>query len=638
MTLTPVPLPTDGWLAWADEYTSSNFAEYRRQIANLKDGTPRSAGEVLELFNAAGISLANGTAPANLISEVHPELAVRELLEGRSREATELSTARSQDVELFALFAALDKVELNGNAGALRVYERTMRDFRLAGVDLPEAERERFAEIASRLTELEQDFARLARDDVHSLRVSLAQLDGLPADYVAAHPLDGEGLATITTDYPDLVPFYTFSTSTEARRALALENENRAWPANDAILAEIFSLRAEQASLAGFESWADYDTQRRMVGSAAGIEAFLDKLLVATHSAAESDYAVLLAALRAQDPAITQVDSSSAFFASELVRREEFAVDSQEARRYFDSEKVREGLLTVTSRLFGLSFVATDDPSWHSEVRVYDVLFGAETLGRIHLDLHPREGKFKHAAMFELRSGVGGTQLFEGALVCNFNRGLLEHSEVEVLFHEFGHLVHGLLASRNEWIALSGIETEWDFIEAPSQMLEEWAWDARVLQTFASNEHGELIPTELVDRMRRADAFGRGQWAARQLFLSAVSFYLHSARPADHTAYISELRTKFDVLQQLPGSHFQCSFGHLTGYSSAYYTYLWSLVIAKDLFTAFDRDDLFNESVAHRYRDLVLAPGGSKDASQLVEDFLGRPYSFDAFANWLTGE
>ena len=637
MTLGPVPLPVDGWLEWADQYTSSNFAEYRRLIADLKDRTPRNARQVLAIFNAAGVALANAAAPTSLIAEVHPDLGVRELLEERGREATELSTSRSQDAELFELFAALDTGELDADPHALRVFERTMRDFRLAGVGLPAAQRERFATIAKRLTELEQDFARHVRDDVRSIRVTLEQLDGLPSDFVAVHPLDGEGSATITTDYTDLVPFSAFSTSTEARRDLALENENRAWPVNDAVLAEILSLRAEQASIVGFESWADYDAQRKMVGSATGIESFLEELLAPTHSVAESEYALLLAALQAQDPAITEVDSSSVAFANELVRRERFAVDSQESRRYFDFEKVRGGLLTVTSRLFGFTFVQSDDPSWHEEVLVYDVLLGEETLGRIHLDLHPREGKFKHAAMFHLRSGIAGTQLFEGALVCNLNRGMLEHSEVETLFHEFGHLVHALLASRSNWIALSGIETEWDFVEAPSQMLEEWAWDARVLQTFASDEFGAPIPTELVERMRRADAFGRSLWTARQLYYSAVSFYLHKDRPADRTAYINDLRTKYDVLKQLPDSHLQCSFGHLTEYSSAYYTYLWSLVIAKDLFTAFDHDDLFDETVAHRYRDLVLAPGGAKDANELIEDFLGRPYSFEAFANWLAG-
>jgi thimet oligopeptidase len=166
-------------------------------------------------------------------------------------------------------------------------------------------------------------------------------------------------------------------------------------------------------------------------------------------------------------------------------------------------------------------------------------------------------------------------------------------------------------------------------------MLEEWAWDPAVLQTFATNAEGRPIPTDLVERMRAADEFGNGLFVRTQTFYSAVSFYLHRDRPADRTSEIERLQDTYDLYAYVPGTHFQASFGHLTGYSSAYYTYMWSLVIAKDLFSAFNRDDLFDPSVAGRYRDLVLAPGGSKDAAELVRDFLGRDYSFDAFAGWL---
>ena len=635
MDLTPVALPASDWLAWADEYTAAAFDEYRRLIATLRDGTPRAAHETLRIYDDAGAALKRGWAPAALIAEVHPDAAVRTLLEERGREAQALDTAQGQDRELFAVLDALDASELDDDGR--RVLDRALRAFRLSGVALPDAERERFAAISDRLVELDQDFSRVARDDVRSIRVTAAQLAGLPEDFIAAHPLDDEGLATITTDYPDAIPFRTFARDADARRALTIEYENRGWPVNDVTLGEILDLRAEQAALVGFATWADYDTQRKMAGSARGIEEFIEQLSVATQDSAHADYDVLLAALRAENAAVDQVDASNAAYASEKVRREQYAVDSQEARPYFDIEKVRDGLLSVVSRLFGMGFTPSSDPSWHEEVRVYDVTLDGEPLGRIHLDLHPREGKYKHAAMFDLRAGIADRQLFEGALVCNFNRGLLEHDEVETLFHEFGHLVHGLLGSRQDWVALSGIETEWDFVEAPSQMFEEWAWDATVLQSFATDDSGTPIPTELVERMRRANAFGRGQWAARQLFYTAVSYFLHRDRPADRTAYIDELRPRYDVLHQLPDTHLQASFGHLTGYSSAYYTYLWSLVIAKDMFTAFDPADMFAPEAAHRYRDLVLAPGGSRDAKDLVEQFLGRPYGFDAFAAWLGG-
>ena len=189
-------------------------------------------------------------------------------------------------------------------------------------------------------------------------------------------------------------------------------------------------------------------------------------------------------------------------------------------------------------------------------------------------------------------------QLPEGVLVCNFNRGLMEHDEVVTLFHEFGHLVHHVLGGQGEWLRFSGVATEWDFVEAPSQMLEEWAWDADVLATFARNAAGETIPAELVAAMRRADHFGKGLYAAQQMSYAARSYYFHAGQHDDLTAYGDELQRRYSVFPPLEGAHMHCAFGHLDGYSSGYYTYMWSLVIAKDLFSAFDVDDMFAADVA----------------------------------------
>jgi thimet oligopeptidase len=318
------------------------------------------------------------------------------------------------------------------------------------------------------------------------------------------------------------------------------------------------------------------------------------------------------------------------------VRRERFDVDAQQVRRYFDFAKVRQGLLDVTGRLFGLSYAPVRDASpWHEDVAVYDVQLEGTPVGRIYLDLHPREGKYKHAAQFDLVAGIRDRQLPEGALVCNFGRGLMEHSDVVTLFHEFGHLVHHLLAGRHQWSRFSGVATEWDFVEAPSQLLEEWAWDAEVLRTFATDDAGEPIPEDLVAKMRAGVDFGKGCFARTQMFYAALSYRLHSQPVADITAFVSEVQVAYDLFAPVEGSHFHTSFGHLAGYSSGYYTYMWSLVIAKDLFSAFDRDDLFEPDTARGYRDRILAAGGRKDAADLVADFLGRPYNIDAFSAWL---
>ncbi|MEP6629548.1 MAG: M3 family metallopeptidase, partial [Lapillicoccus sp.] len=319
-------------------------------------------------------------------------------------------------------------------------------------------------------------------------------------------------------------------------------------------------------------------------------------------------------------------------------RREQLDVDAQLVRQYFDFSAVRQGLLDVTGRLFGLTYrPASDAVVWDPDVAAYDVFLTErdEQLGRIYLDLHPREGKFKHAAQFDLVRGVAGRQLAEGTLVCNFPRGLMEHSDVTTLFHEFGHLVHHVLAGRGEWVRFSGVATEWDFVEAPSQMLEEWAWDADVLRTFARNAAGEQIPADLVARMRRADDFGKGYDARTQMFYASMSYWFHVQIPADLTERTKELQARYSLFPYIEGTHMPASFGHLEGYGSGYYTYMWSLVIAKDLFSAFDRSDLFDPEVAGRYRDRILARGGQRDAAELVADFLGRPYTFDAYAAWL---
>ncbi len=206
------------------------------------------------------------------------------------------------------------------------------------------------------------------------------------------------------------------------------------------------------------------------------------------------------------------------------------------------------------------------------------------------------------------------------------------------MFHEFGHLVHHVLAGKQPWARFSGVATEWDFVEAPSQLLEEWAWDANVLRTFATDADGTPIPEDLVAKMRAADEFGKGYQARTQMFYAAVSYELHQDRGSDLTAQIRELQERYDLFPFIEGSHFHASFGHLTSYASAYYTYMWSLVIAKDLFAQFDTADLLAADVATRYRDTVLAPGGSKDAADLVADFLGRPYNADAFGRWLASK
>jgi thimet oligopeptidase len=318
-------------------------------------------------------------------------------------------------------------------------------------------------------------------------------------------------------------------------------------------------------------------------------------------------------------------------------------------RPWFEFGNVQRGLLGLTADLFGLVFTQVPEaPVWHPSVTCWDVFEAGARVGRFYLDLHPRDGKYKHAAQFTLASGQAGVRLPEAALICNFPGpllpggapALLEHTEVVTFFHEFGHLLHHLLGGRTKWSGLSGVRTEWDFVEAPSQLLEEWCWDPDVLASFAKQyQTGEPIPRELVLRMRAADECGKGMRVRQQMFYAAVSLAFHDRDPRglDTTALMAELQGRYTPFPYVPGTWFHESFGHLEGYSAIYYTYMWSLVIAKDLFTAFQTEGLLAREPALRYRNAILAPGGSRPAAELVQAFLGRPADFAAYQRWLDG-
>ncbi|MGH8963638.1 MAG: M3 family metallopeptidase [Jatrophihabitantaceae bacterium] len=662
MTVEPLQLPSDEseWPAFVADRADTNLARARELIATLKDGTTRDASAVLDLWNDCDLALRNAGSLVSVLAEVHPDEAVRTLAEARQQEVSRLTTDRGLDRDLFEVLAAVDASGLD--AHARRLLAHTLRDFRRSGVDRSDEVRTRLREISERSTVLGQDFSRNIRDDVRSIAVTPDRLAGLPQDFIDAHPPGDDGLVVLTTDYPDYIPFRTFAADADARRELAVQFLNRAWPQNDELLSELLSLRAEQAELLGYPDWPALDSEVKMVKTGAAIAEFIEQIATLAEPSARRDFDVLLERRRQDDPGATTLDSSNSAYYAELIRRERLDVDAQQVRRYFDFAQVRAGLLDVTGRLFGLEYRPVEHaPVWDKEVVAYDVFSPADyspsgyaptaggapifigggtptdgaQRGRIYLDLHPRDGKFKHAAQFDLVAGVEGRQMPEGVLVCNFPRGLMEHSDVVTLFHEFGHLVHHVLAGRQRWARFSGVATEWDFVEAPSQMLEEWAWDADILRSFAFDEDGGPIPADLVARMRDAKEFGKGYFIRMQTFYTALSYLLHVERPADITAKVRELQERYDLFSYLDGTHFHTSFGHLEGYTSAYYTYMWSLVIAKDMFSAFDSADLFDRDVAYRYRDRVLAPGGREDAAALVADFLGRPYSIDAFGRWL---
>jgi thimet oligopeptidase len=401
------------------------------------------------------------------------------------------------------------------------------------------------------------------------------------------------------------------------------------------------------ARLLGYPTWADYITQDKMVESAKNAADFIEHLKQTTYRRASGEYAVYLKRKQQDDPGATQVNRWEISYYGRLVRKRDYDFDPREIRPYLPFERVKQGVLDVTSRMFGLTYRRMESAAvWDPSVEAYEVYDGKRLLGRFYLDLHPRPGKYNHAAKFSIRQGAAGVQVPEHALVCNLpggkpgDPGLMEHADVVTFFHEFGHLIHAILGGQGRWEPVAGTAVQRDFVEAPSQLLEEWTLDPGVLRTFAKHyQTAEPVPMELVERLRRADAFGRALGLSSQAYLAALSLNLYN-RPSDqvNTDSISaRLEPLFSPIPEMPGTHKQTAFGHLDGYSAIYYTYAWSLVIAKDLFSRFDRSNLLDPAVAKRYRDIVLAPGGSKPAKELVRSFLGRDYDFAAFDAWLAG-
>ena len=518
-----------------------------------------------------------------------------------------------------------------------------MLGFRLSGVDKDEATRQRIRELNTELVNIGQTFDRNIRDDVRTLELdSVADLAGLPQDYIDAHPPGEDGKIRITTQYPDLFPFITYSESDELRKELLTMYGNRAYPQNKEVLEDLMARRFELAQLIGFSNHAELVTADKMVGSPDRVAGFLEELKGYTTEANDRDYNVLLERLRQDQPDAERVESWQASYITEKVRNEKFQVDSKKTREYFNYDNTRDGILTMVQDLFQVQIRPWQTETWHADVESYELLDGDRVLGRFYLDMHPREGKYQHAAMFPFVNGIEGEQLPVAALICNFPSGtdLMQHSQVITFLHEFGHLIHWMFAGHQAWSNVSGIATEWDFVEAPSQMLQEWVWDYETISRFAKTSDGEVISEELLDKMIAARDFGLGMATRRQLSLAAMSLNLYNEDPAniDLDELIPRMSREYTHFEAIPGTHFYANFGHLNGYSAIYYTYQWSLAIATDMFTRFEEQGLRNVEVAGAYRDIVLGSGGTQPASELVTEFLGRDISFKPYADRLSGK
>jgi thimet oligopeptidase len=608
---------------------------------------PRTIDNTLANYDDAVWHINAAMYFSSLMEAVHPDAAFRDRATAMTRKVSAAQTALSLNRSVYQALAA---VPVSQADPATQYYmRRQLLEFRLAGVDKNDATRARLKVLSDELTEEQSAFDRNINDGQKSIEVrDASELAGLPRDYIDNHKADKDGIIHITTSYPDFIPAMNFAVSDALRRRLYMAFHTRAYPQNRDVLMKMLRTRYDIASILGYKSWADYNAADKMIGTGAQIAEFIQSLDTAVRPVAAREFQMLLAEKRKSDPKATTIGLQEKSYYLEQVRRSSFNFDSQSVRPYFPYGRVRQGILDTAATLFHVTFRQEEGaPAWDPSVETWQVLDAGKVIGRFYLDMHPRTGKYSHAEMMAVLDGVRGKRLPEAALICNFPRptpedpGLMEYGDVQTFFHEFGHLMHMILGGQQPWAGISGISMESDFVEAPSQMLEEWIQSPQVLASFARDyQSGKPIPAELVLRMRRASAFGRANFVAQQNGYTAVSYDIYNAKPqdVDLDAITDRDTVKYAPFTPPEGTHMYASFGHLSGYSSAYYTYMWDKVIAEDFFEQFDPKNLLAGDAPLRYRRTVLEPGGSVSANDLVKNFLGRPQSTEALKRWVAAE
>jgi thimet oligopeptidase len=628
-----------------EERDRDRLARASALLRRLETDRPSAGSGVLAMLNDMHIELNNLVSECGICISMHPDKDVRDTAERMQREASEFAQVTLQSRPLYDALGAIDTTKLD--ADERRLVELVRMDMRRAGVELRPAERERARALRADLIRLSQDHARNIRDDTRYVALEgSAELAGLPPDYVASHPPDPDGVIRISTNPPDKMPFMRYGHSERAREALEIASSDRA-PQNLEVLRELVRVRHDFATLLGYPSWAHYNLEERMVGTPESAARFLQEVDDATIEAARAEYAELLAEKRTDRPDAHSVARWDRAYYTNRVRTKRFRFDAQDVRAYFEYRRVRQAILDLNTELFVIGFSpVVHQERWHPSVESFDVTVDGAPAGRISLDMHPREGKNKWFFSMPLVLGVRGKQMQHGVLCCNFpdpattsGPALMDHDQVVTYFHEFGHLVHAVARGGLRFVRLS--RTEGDFMEAPSIFLEEFISDHAVLARFASHvRSGAPIPMDLVERMRDARDFGRGL-LVREFMLGGaqLALALHDGTRvgADPRALYAEAERRYSLFDPMEGTNFPASWEHVGSeqYSAAYYTYAWSMVIAKDLRTAFGTN-LMDLDVARRYRDVILAAGGTKPAAELVRDFLGRPYDMRAFKTWLS--
>jgi len=619
------------------------LADLRRRVSALDFSSPNSAQNDRELFNEWNnlqIALEDLQGPVALLNHVSPDANVRRNAEPCQVSITKFSTDLFQNVALYKKFkdsSPVDAIEKKMRQDILDSFDDT-------GVSLPPEKQVRMKAILAKLTELKQEFARNVRDNNQKLSFTPEETKGLPPEFLAQAKRDDKGNIVLGFEYTDYMPFMQYADNSEARKRYQFAFTNRGTPKNLHLMKEAIALRQEMAGLFGLSSYADFALRRRMALKPDAVNKFLAEVQTAVTELEKSELAEMRAfkaktlGTKLEETKIERWDVS---YWQQKMKQSLYNVDQNALRKYFPTSASVQWAMSMSGILYGVQFKQAEAPVWHSDVKYYDVYDNKSLtrIGGIYLDIFPREGKYGHAAAFGVRGSSTMTQRTPiSVLVANFNREGLDGNEIETLLHEFGHVLHGVL-SKTRFVDHAGTSVERDFVEAPSQMFEEWARNKETLALLPQYCSTPCPPVDndLLLRLKAAHNFGRGSRYARQHLYASYDMALHQGGVGDPLAIWQKMEGA-TPLGYVKGTEFPGQFSHLmSGYAAGYYGYMWSEVLALDMLSRYD-GKLMNTDIGQKYRQTILERGSELLGSELVRGFLGREPDSKAFFNEIAGK
>lgn len=614
------------------------------QIAQLKTEKCDFKTTALAMESASS-SFGNTINPILFLKYVSPSTEVREAADNCENQVQQLFVEIYTRRDLFLAFKSAEK-----NLGSLteketKLFEEYLTSFKRNGLELNEEARKIFIDKKKRLVAIESEFANRLVNESTTLEVSLEELKGLPQSYIDSLEKSSAGKYKLTMSYPHYYPFMQNAQNSEARKRFEFMFNSRGGDANRALLEEAIQLRSDLAKLLGYESHAEYVLERRMAKTPVQVKVFLEDLISKLRPKAQVELQQMLEEKRKElSSQESEIYAWDWRYYENILRKTKYDIDPQVIKEYFPIEVVLKGMFEIYQTLFNVQFVEEINAEvWHPKVKKYRIEQSKHPVAYFYMDLFPRPGKYGHAAAFTLVSGFEredcSYELPVSSIVANFtpptpdNPSLLPHGEVETLFHEFGHIMHQTL-TRAKFSTFSGTNVKTDFVEAPSQMLENWVWKKETLQKLSGHysDTQKKLPEAMIDKMIEAKLLNVGIQTLRQLAFGTIDLDYHTSHQVDSTKIYAERMREIMLIAIQPGTQPQASFGHLMGgYDSGYYGYMWSKVFAQDMFTRFDAEGLLNPNTGKDYADWILKPGGEKDPMDLITGFLNREPSNKAF-------